>query len=126
MESRFAIVAPQTCPGFTNQSPHAPTRLRLSYAARPDTGEGTWTERTTNLLLGDTSRDRGICEMRKMSKAHFTAFRRSQRLTRGRLHLGEWTHAPVGISPRTSQTDFYYYYLFIVFALKHAHRVNLS
>lgn len=68
MESRLAIIAPQTCPGFTNQRAlYTYCRSRLSFNILPQNlmREG---DKTLNLLLRDANLDRGICEMRKMLK----------------------------------------------------------
>lgn len=67
MESRFAIIAPQTCPGFTNQRAlYTSCRSRVSLKVTPNSTRDS--NKTPNLLLRDANLDRGICEMRKMLK----------------------------------------------------------
>lgn len=67
LESRFAIIAPQTCPGFTNQRAlYTSCRSRVSLKVTPNSTRDS--NKTPNLLLRDANLDRGICEMRKMLK----------------------------------------------------------
>lgn len=89
MESRFAIIAPQTCPGFTNQRAlYTSCRSRVSLKVTPNSTRDS--NKTPNLLR-DANLDRGICEMRKMLKVvAISQLLEIRSLIKLRLIVGGW------------------------------------
>lgn len=111
LESRFDIIAPQTCPGFTN---HRVT-VHLCLTASPDTVKGIWTEDSETPSCWHVSRPRHLWDEEDVKADLWLFWDRSDSMNPTSLRRVD-TCASRNQSEETS----------LIFALKYADRVIFS